>query len=422
MTTGGVLAALGVGVVLAVPADAQEPSVPLAQPAPGRIVYTRGAEGVIDIYTAAPDGTGETRLSDIEESSAGEYQPRFSPDGERVAFATTDTEGLATYWLIPAAGGEPAPVVQRDGQGLDPAWSPDGRCIAFSGAHVSGGAPVPERQDLKVWCEDEPVRTLTSTAAVDEREPEWSPDGARLVFASRAVGSASNRWHLESIAADGSDRRMLLERGVHDRQPRFSPDGSRLAFIASDLADLPIGTLSLLDPDTGAVTALVRRPASSFAWSPDGSELIFGNIDNDGVDVVGSAPLAGRGALDTRPERLLQSTTAKGIYRLVVATGALSRLQGAAGGAESQPNRYDFGFAPDWSAGPATPTPTPTPTATDRPTATATRAASATPSASPTRRASATPTATQDATERVYLPLGLQSATVALASRARAAR
>jgi len=393
------------GAMLVIPspapaAYAQSPAVPLADPAPGRIVYTRGADGVIDVYTAAPDGTDETRLSDIEQSSAGEYQPRFSPDGRLVVFATTDTEGLATYWTIPAEGGQPEPIVERDGQGLDPAWSPDGRCVAFSGSHMQGGAAVPDRHDLKVWCVDAPARTLTDTPDVDEREPDWSPDGTRLAFAARVVGSSSNRWRIESISADGTDRRILLDRGVHDRQPRHGPDGERLAFIASDLSDLPIGTLSLLDLDTGTVTAVARRPAASFAWSPDGLELIFGNIDNDRVEVFGGQePLRALARLGTD---LHQATTAKGIYRLAVASRTIARLTGAAGGAESQPNRYDFGFAPDWSAGTATPTPT----ATDTP------PASPTPTATRTRTATATRTATPTATpvsRRAYLPLALSA-------------
>lgn len=384
-------------------ARAQTPTIPLAEPAPGRIVYTRGADGVIDIFTAAPDGSDELRLSDIEESSAGEYQPRFSPDGTRVVFATTDANGLATYWIIPATGGEPSPVVARDGQGLDPTWSPDGHCIAFSGSHLAGGAPTPDRHDIKIWCDDAPVRTLTDTPSIDEREADWSPDGMRIAFAARVVGSSSNRWRLESIAVDGTDRRVLLERGVHDRQPRYAPDGERLAFVASDLSDLPIGTLSLLDPTTGIVSPLVRRPAASFAWSPDGSELLFGNIDNDRVDVVGSgSPLA---ALDLASPAGLQAATAKGLYRVVVGSLALSRLKGAAGGAESTPNSYDFGFAPDWSAGPATPTPV----ASDTPKATATSALTATATASATRRATATPssTPTSHPGTRAYFPIAL---------------
>ncbi len=134
---------------------------------PGRIAYTRAKEAVWDIFTSNANGNQEQQITDtddvsINRSAAGEQQPRWSADGELMAFTTFDRNGERTsIWQVPWSGGTPAPLVADD-RGLgDPAWErPWGRCIAYSGERPGS---TERATDIMMKC---PTRRLA---------PSWTP-------------------------------------------------------------------------------------------------------------------------------------------------------------------------------------------------------------------------------------------------------
>lgn len=378
--------------------DAQD--VAFSLPAPGRIVYTRQLADAFDMFTSDPDGADERRLSDINDSAAGEDQPRWSPDARHVAFVSYPS-GLASIHLIGAEGGAVRTIVERDGTSGNPAWSPDGRCLVFDGGQGTSDDDQ-KRLDLKIWCDDGTakgvVRALTRTPDIDEREADWSPDGATIVFAARSNrANTTERWKLWRIRPDGTGREIVVDlAGSHERQPRFSPDGRRLAFIASQ-QPFSFGTLAVLDLASGEVERYGDGASDTLTWSPDGGEILFANIFRGGLRPPAAAtdgapwlaaPLGAAG-------RAQGAAQQAGLYRLGLADRAFTRLRGAAGGADApnDPNNFEFGYMPDWTAGTATPTPD----------------ATATPPPTNTPTASATPTATDEPTPtparpRIYLP------------------
>lgn len=410
----------------AVRADERQ-EFPPAMPAAGRIVYTRQAVEVFDMFTSDPDGSNESRLSDISESAAGEDQPRWSPDGQRVAFATF-RDGAATLHIVDADGGVPRTVVVRDGLSGDAAWSPDGRCLVYNG----GRADDETRFDLKIWCDDGSPdgsrRTLTDTPAIDERDPDWSPDGTRIAFVALAHAPApGDRWTLHTVHPDGTDRRPVLALpDEHVRFPRFDPAGERIGFIGNR-NNLPFGALSTYDPLTGRRERLCELASDAWSWSPDGSEILFANIANAGVRLLETTfshnlsitarlapPMEPRPAVPAQRARTADPFTRtagqfKGLYRIDVASRTVGRLTGAAGGAEA-PNsatNFEFGFMPDWTAGTATPTAGPTASPTVEPTSTPPDPATSTPPPTqppPTLTATPTASATARRAGPIYLP------------------
>ena len=103
---------------------------------------------------------------------------------------------------------------------FSPAWSPDGRSIAY---RVN-----PRRSDVgDIWvmrADGRTKRNLTKTPQIAEWSPVWSPDGRRIAYFS---GVGLDVWVMRP---DGTGRRNLTRRGGLDEYPSWSPDGRRLAF------------------------------------------------------------------------------------------------------------------------------------------------------------------------------------------------
>jgi Tol biopolymer transport system component len=106
-------------------------------------------------------------------------------------------------------------------------------------------------------------RRLTQSGEDFDFDPDWSPDGTRIIFRTDlAVGEAEG---ISVVGADGFAERLLFEGGSF---ARWSPDGSRIAFSAIDM-QLAVG-----DPDGSDVTLLGVRGECA-VWSPDGSRIAY---------------------------------------------------------------------------------------------------------------------------------------------------
>jgi TolB protein len=241
---------------------------PAAAASPGRngliaFISERHGQGP-GIYTMHTDGT---RLTQLTGSTPNASAPAFSPDGRTMAFQRDSQDGYSSeVWLAAANGTQLRPLL-HDTRGLgdvsteSPAWSPDGRWIAFSTGPADEVKPVihlvhPDGTGLK---------TLA-----DGSDPAWSPDGKRIAFDRRG-------W-IRTIGADG--------RGLHRLHgglaPAWSPDGRRLAYLKVVDGD---GSTDVYVSDANGthehrVTKYVGteliQDAGAPAWSPDGELIAVG--------------------------------------------------------------------------------------------------------------------------------------------------
>ncbi|MBK8230816.1 MAG: PD40 domain-containing protein [Candidatus Eisenbacteria bacterium] len=133
------------------------------------------------IFTVPLGGDRLTRLT--SEFFVDEWSPRFSPDGAWILFSSSRPSDAGVHlWRVPAEGGAPTQLVVGAHSQYTPAWSRDGRYIAYSSKRGANGNLWRVAADGS-----DPVQ-LTFGAAAD-RDPDWSPDGQRIVFTSEGSGN-----------------------------------------------------------------------------------------------------------------------------------------------------------------------------------------------------------------------------------------
>ncbi|HEV7234060.1 MAG TPA: amidohydrolase, partial [Sphingorhabdus sp.] len=247
-----------------------------------------------DIYTMPVSGGTPTRVAD---GLPFETQPRFSPDGRRIAF-TSDRGGGDNIWIMNADGSDKRQLTKEDFRLLNqPSWSPDGRFIAakkhFTTGrslgtgevwlyHVSGGAGV------------QLVKKPNEQHQKELGEPIFAPDGKHIYFTRNitpgpifqyAQDSNGELFNVERYELDTGKRETAVSGTGGAVRPTPSPDGKKIAFVRREatksklyVKDFSTGEerkiYDALDQDvqeTWAVTGVYPN----MDWSPDSKSIYF---------------------------------------------------------------------------------------------------------------------------------------------------
>ena len=206
------------------------------------------------------DRSGHVEILPFEPGSY--YQPRFSPDGQRLVTGFLGmTQDLWVYDL--ARGGRTR--LGTEGSNAVPLWTPDGTRVTFT---ASTGGPI--NLYGQVADGSQPPDRLTTSASA-QWPGSWSPDGRVLTFLQARERTGFDIWEL---AVGGADGPQILSRGPEsETHPDFSPDGRWLAYASwgSDGPDVYVKTY----PPTEERFRVSTDGGYAPAWSPDGEQIFY---------------------------------------------------------------------------------------------------------------------------------------------------
>jgi eukaryotic-like serine/threonine-protein kinase len=213
-------------------------------------------------------------------------QPAFSPDGNQIAFTWDGGNGgnLDLYVKLIGAGA-PLRLTTDPAEDISPAWSPDGRYLAFlrRSATENGIFIVPALGgDERRLGTTEPS---LSRQAWSQCRLSWSPDGRFLAVVDHTSPEDRYSIFLLSVEDGGKQRLTSSPESSADYSPAFSPDGKTLAFIrSSGLTSEDIYLISTHGETLQRLTVDQRR-ILSLAWTADGREIVFSSNRGGGFSL-----------------------------------------------------------------------------------------------------------------------------------------
>ncbi|OLC48557.1 MAG: hypothetical protein AUI64_02515 [Acidobacteria bacterium 13_1_40CM_2_64_6] len=177
-------------------------------------------------------------------------------DGERMG-GTIENRGVKELYIADYDGENQRRVTVSKTLNINPAWSPDGRSIAYT-SYRRGGGQIFVSHIFQALLDE-----LTKGEKVGENWlPAWSPDGTRLCFTSTRDGNSE----IYVMNRDGSNVRRLTRHPGIDISPTWSPPGTQIAFVSDRGGDPHI---YIMDADgSGSPTLLTREYSDRPTWSP----------------------------------------------------------------------------------------------------------------------------------------------------------
>ena len=284
------------------PSVAASPAVTPVPTGDGSIVYQGPVEGGAGIRIVGTDGIGDHwSFPDVTIPKDGwQAHPDWSPDGTRLAFAADDpadplgTEITRDLWVGDPDGSNArrvfdcaAPCIEAE----DPAWSPDGRTLAFA-----TWGPQPASLALLDLATGSVSIILTIEHGSDGyRGPRWSPDGRRIVLEHQTwTGGADDRLVDTTIGIVDLDAKVpeftpLTKPETWATYPDWHPTDDRIVFSTrpwTALKDGPSNLYTILPDGSGLAALTTFGPGETRAvqptWLPDGSGVIFTAVEGTG--------------------------------------------------------------------------------------------------------------------------------------------
>jgi uncharacterized protein (TIGR01370 family) len=295
-----------------------------------RIVFASDRADVDDLWRVAPDGTDLSRIT-THSSPTTYIEPSWSPDGQWIVFelsesGTSEDGRVGQVWKVRADGSALTPLTNGPHDDRQPNWSPAGDRVLFQRRSLPNG-----QWDIYTAASDGTnLQNVTNTPAADETDASWSPGGSCIVY-------STNQGELPV------PNLLTFSEGHEDGAPSWSPDGQWIAFEshASQSEDSPSALWRIAAPQDVCEEHHVYLPLTLTASAPSNLLQV-----NDFLYQLQNLDLTAIGA--TAYDLVVMDYSAEGDDESAFSAAQISALQHSPGGDKIALAYMSIGEAEDY--------------------------------------------------------------------------
>jgi TolB protein len=241
-----------------------------------RIAYVMRANRGYSLQVADYDGENSATILSSNEPI---ISPAWSPDGRRLAYVSFESR-KPVVWVHDVTSAQRRAVANFKGSNSAPAWSPDGSRLAVA---LTQDGPT---QVYIINADGSGVRRFTQSGVIDT-SPAWMPDGTAILFTSDRGGSP--QIYRQAVGGGGAER--LTFEGSYNAMPRVAPDGKSFVFIRREGNREMIATQDFGSRQVQTLTSGGIDESPTFA--PNGKTVLYASLQG-GRGILGMVSIDGR--------------------------------------------------------------------------------------------------------------------------------
>ena len=303
-------------------ADDSTPPKETVDVPPGTVVFrrfTNAEQTQAALFTMSTDGKDEHQITKPPEDAIDSF-PDWSPDEKQVVFHREFTDRPYEVHIVNADGSDEhrvdqggSPIASGDqlSDASEPAWSPDGKTLAFTWAYgkfaqLRGGEWIEVAGIGTMRVDGSKATQVTQRkrpTTTEDKTVTWSPDGRRIAFTRQNKTDKPLDAKAIFVAnADGTEARRVTPWEIAGQEPAWSPDGQLISFRSepNDAEDF-IGEIYTVKPDGSDLTQVTKangKQVLSMSFSPDSRWIVFAM---EGVDHLPDLFVMRRDGSDVTP-------------------------------------------------------------------------------------------------------------------------